>query len=615
MTYILHKTILFPTLLLCLSLTTLRAQFEVNNNALDLGSSEFRLTEDLANQNGSIWYKLQHDFSTDLNVEGQFFFGNDDPGADGIVFVIQNNCLAAGGVGSGIGYGGITGASLGVEFDTYQNIMGTGAEDNTDPSYDHIALHRDGNVDHVHANNLLGPVQMHNTKLDVEDSLWYDFRVFYDASANQIEVYFDGVLRFTYSIDIVNTIFSSDPYAYWGFTSATGGFSNEHRVRINTSSTTLALQDTSICTGPITIDALSPLTRYSGENLALGKTTNSSSNEGGGSGPPRSDEAVDGNFGTRWSSDFLDSQWVEIDLGGTLDIDSVHLYWEGAYATEYKIQTSVDGIVWTDQFHETAGDGGTDKIVFSAMDVSFVRMFGIQRATIYGFSLWEFEVYGTPQYLWSPDDGSISDIYSEGPTFSPTSTTTYTVAIPDPCNGSVDLDYTINVNCVLPFKEYQFESECMNSGVMLRWETSYPEEVDRFILQRSFDAVNFEDVVEIPFDGNTSYSYLDKNFVTKIVYYRFVELDHDGNVFQSYPVTSQCEGQNIYIGNHIFQKEIQFEVDENAWIRIFDVSGRLIYFSQGERSLRFGQNVARGLYIIQVISPDYGQQIFRLEKK
>lgn len=56
---------------------------------------------------------------------------------------------------------------------------------------------------------------------------------------------------------------------------------------------------------------------------------------------------VDGDDGTRWSSDFADNAWVCIDLGKTYEINNVVLKWEAAYATEYRIEISNDGMSWT----------------------------------------------------------------------------------------------------------------------------------------------------------------------------------------------------------------------------------------------------------------------------
>jgi F5/8 type C domain-containing protein/glycosyl hydrolase family 64 (putative beta-1,3-glucanase) len=104
--------------------------------------------------------------------------------------------------------------------------------------------------------------------------------------------------------------------------------------------------------------------------------------------------AVDGNTGTRWSSAFSDPQWIQVDLGATATIDQVKLTWEAAYATAYQIQTSTNGSTWTTIYSTTASTGGTQTLAVSGTG-RYVRMYGTARATQYGYSLWEFQVYGT----------------------------------------------------------------------------------------------------------------------------------------------------------------------------------------------------------------------------
>jgi beta-glucanase (GH16 family) len=103
--------------------------------------------------------------------------------------------------------------------------------------------------------------------------------------------------------------------------------------------------------------------------------------------------AVDGNPGTRWSSAFSDPQWMQIDLGAAKPITRVRLNWETAYATAYQIQTSTNGSSWSTAYSTASGDGGIDDLNVAAT-ARYVRMYGTQRATPYGYSLWEFEVYG-----------------------------------------------------------------------------------------------------------------------------------------------------------------------------------------------------------------------------
>jgi F5/8 type C domain/Putative Ig domain len=104
--------------------------------------------------------------------------------------------------------------------------------------------------------------------------------------------------------------------------------------------------------------------------------------------------AVDGNTGTRWSSAFSDPQWLEVDLGASASISQVVLQWEAAYATAFQIQTSPDGTTWTTIYSTTTGTGGTQTLNVTGTG-RYVRMNGTARATQYGYSLWEFQVYGT----------------------------------------------------------------------------------------------------------------------------------------------------------------------------------------------------------------------------
>ena len=69
--------------------------------------------------------------------------------------------------------------------------------------------------------------------------------------------------------------------------------------------------------------------------------------------------AVDGNTGTRWSSNFSDPQWIEVDLGAAHPLTKVVLDWETAYAVAFQIQVSDDGTTWTDIYSTTTGTGGS----------------------------------------------------------------------------------------------------------------------------------------------------------------------------------------------------------------------------------------------------------------
>ncbi|MEV7176092.1 discoidin domain-containing protein [Kitasatospora sp. NPDC093679] len=125
--------------------------------------------------------------------------------------------------------------------------------------------------------------------------------------------------------------------------------------------------------------------------ISQGRTVTASSVENGGT---TAAYAVDGNTGTRWSSAASDQQWIQVDLGASATISKVVLQWEAAYGKAYQIQTSADGSTWTTIYSTTTGTGGTETLNVTGTG-RYVRMNGVTRATGYGYSLWEFQVYGS----------------------------------------------------------------------------------------------------------------------------------------------------------------------------------------------------------------------------
>jgi beta-glucanase (GH16 family) len=116
--------------------------------------------------------------------------------------------------------------------------------------------------------------------------------------------------------------------------------------------------------------------------------------------------AVDGNAGTRWSSQFSDPQWLQVDLGATYTVDQVQVSWEAAYATAFSVQVSTNASAWSTVYTTAAGTGGTQTLSISG-SARYVRLNLTARATQWGYSLWEFQVFGTGSGP-APVDGLLS---------------------------------------------------------------------------------------------------------------------------------------------------------------------------------------------------------------
>lgn len=146
------------------------------------------------------------------------------------------------------------------------------------------------------------------------------------------------------------------------------------------------------------------------ENIALNRPANAS----GVQGVLEPGKAVDGDRTgeSRWASQtsadgaqapYTGEFWWYVDLGeNSEEFNSIVIYWEVCYAKSYVIQTkdsdpeSPTG--WTDITGTLSATGsGRQEILFDEpINARYVRMFATEKATNWGCSMYEFEVYFDP---------------------------------------------------------------------------------------------------------------------------------------------------------------------------------------------------------------------------
>lgn len=183
----------------------------------------YQLTESRPRQVGAVWSDQPLRVHESFQIEFTVNLGADSFGADGVVMVLHTvGDRALGEAGLGIGYRGLR-PSLGIEFDTYRNLeLG-------DPDMDHVALVRDGIADHRLNTGFGPPVQLSTLSRNAKDGRDHRVRVAYDAPTRRLEVFVDCVPRIGQFIDLP-ALFERKPDVYWGFTAATGTFTNAHTV-------------------------------------------------------------------------------------------------------------------------------------------------------------------------------------------------------------------------------------------------------------------------------------------------------------------------------------------------------------------------------------------------
>lgn len=128
------------------------------------------------------------------------------------------------------------------------------------------------------------------------------------------------------------------------------------------------------------------------ENVALNQKTSSGTNNG------ESYLAVDGDRTTRWGSSFGANQAQEfkVDFGKPLKVSSILIYCDsGAYPTDFKIQYY--GSSGFTDIKEVRGNTSPNiRVDFDEIETIAVRIDSIATTNKeWGYSIWEFEAYGT----------------------------------------------------------------------------------------------------------------------------------------------------------------------------------------------------------------------------
>ncbi len=192
--------------------------FKISGDTRMTGQNCYQMTNPVNWSSGSIWHKKPIDLRAPFELELNVMLGcKDADGADGIVFTFHPKMQQTGYAGEGMGFAGLR-PSLGIEIDTWEN------EHLLDPSYDHIAILKNGSINHAY--NLAGPNRLPN----LEDCQTHQLKVKWDPADQKMAVYIDGRGYIWFRKDIINKIFQGNPSVYWGVTAATGGYNNKHAI-------------------------------------------------------------------------------------------------------------------------------------------------------------------------------------------------------------------------------------------------------------------------------------------------------------------------------------------------------------------------------------------------
>jgi hypothetical protein len=182
-----------------------------------------------------------------------------------------------------------------------------------------------------------------------------------------------------------------------------------------------------------------------------------------------------------------------------------------------------------------------------------------------------------------------------------------------------------NGDTPLPVELISLKANCYNNFIALNWSTASETNNKGFIIERSNDAIGFEQIGFIKGSGNSNsirlYYFNDDGFLkNKINYYRFKQIDFNGESTYSPVVSAFCEPDSeiepsFIIYPNPFKNDINITAQDipsnDIIINIYNMLGALIHqqksnTTMGELQINIDlEKLPPAMYVVKIISGDY----------
>jgi hypothetical protein len=199
-----------------------------------------------------------------------------------------------------------------------------------------------------------------------------------------------------------------------------------------------------------------------------------------------------------------------------------------------------------------------------------------------------------------------------------------TCGSPCPVTGNFDVCVSGQSFCtnVLPIRLLNFSVEARSEKVLLNWSTTMEEDFSKFVIQRSHDGKNFEDIGEVPgtgfdiYDIESKYTFEDGAPLLGQNYYRLkaIDLDESFEHFQVKGVKMGGAKKLAVYPNPSFGDMISFRTNfspgESDRVIVSDQLGMEIFNARtnaNPNSIRFQNKLRPGVYMLRYVSNDFEQ--------
>lgn len=178
----------------------------------------------------------------------------------------------------------------------------------------------------------------------------------------------------------------------------------------------------------------------------------------------------------------------------------------------------------------------------------------------------------------------------------------------------------------LPVQILEFNGHLVEDDAVLKWTTGNEQAADRFLIERSLDGNNFEEISQVQANnqpGRQQYQYIDRNIWQQnsgVVYYRLKQVDIDGSFAYSRIIALQLKRSlaiNFYPNPVISHATLSITTDKAgpATARIIGQSGAIVRqyqwrLAQGSQLIQLDlTNLAAGIYFLDLQGEKEGRRV------
>ncbi len=258
---------------------------------------------------------------------------------------------------------------------------------------------------------------------------------------------------------------------------------------------------------------------------------------------------------------------VEWDKGDG-DFDLVKISDDGSFT---------DPVNGTEYAANNNYSGSGEQVVFSGEGTS-VTVFNLTSGQTYWFRVYEYNNEGT------------YTLYQ---------TTTETANPNTPDGGGT-----------LPVQVVSFSAKVVDGKVIINWTTNSEINNDKFLIQKSTNAADYQTAGEVAGSGNSNipidYSFVDAHPSNGISYYRLAQIDFDGKTKYYSPQEVEVKNAEFIasVSQNLTSVNVYLSAQQTAGnIKLIDISGRVLFnkdlsASQGTLIRIPKDNLNDGLYIL-----------------